>query len=500
MLETENRLPQLLRDIKVLLTDALIADVWKDTLEVIYTLDRIFDLLAEADQLGEMNEIDRDEFNRFEDSMAKIYSHKFITLDKVDITLTAEQFRKDVTEFTEPLKVEMGESQFTIIDDRDGHIPLVQNKKVEQFINYFKTKGRKQFEIWLSRKKKYGPLILSILKEHELPDELLFLAMIESGFNPKAYSRAHAAGMWQFISATGKIYGLNWSWYLDERRDQEKATHAACLYLKDLYKEFDHWYLALSAYNAGSSRIHRAQRLHRTSDFWQLHSLPKETRNYIPYYLAAAIIASNPKEFGFNEDKIKGEPWKYDTVSLSKSADLSVLAMAAGIKLKTIKDFNPELRQSATPADGAYTIKLPLGTKTKFLEEFNLLPEEQRFSPQYIFHRVKRGESLWTISRKYGISIHDIASINKIKNRHRIRQGKKLTIPTRGMLTKQVSAVNGLASNHSKHIYTVKKHDTLGHIAEDYKTSATKLRKWNNLIYGTPIFPGQKLTIWMKKG
>ena len=140
LLETENRLPQLLRDIKVLLTDALIADVWKDTLEVIYTLDRIFDLLAEADQLGEMNEIDRDEFNRFEDSMAKIYGHKFITLDKVDVTVAAEQFRKDVIEFTEPLKVEMGESQFTIIDDRDGHIPLVQNKKVEQFINYFKTK------------------------------------------------------------------------------------------------------------------------------------------------------------------------------------------------------------------------------------------------------------------------------------------------------------------------------------------------------------------------
>ena len=228
--------------------------------------------------------------------------------------------------------------------------------------------------------------------------------------------------------------------------------------------------------------------------------MPRETRNYIPYYLAAAIIASNPKGFGFDEKKIKGEPWRYDTVSLEKSADLSVLAMAAGIKLKTIKDFNPELRQSATPADGAYTIKLPLGTKSRFLNEFNALPEDQRFSPQYIFHRVKKGESLWTISRKYGISIHDIASINKIKNRHSIRQGKKLTIPTRGVLTKQNSAVTGLVSTHSKHIYTVKKNDTLGHIAEDYKTRASKIRKWNNLEYGTHIFPGQKLTIWTKKG
>ena len=371
---------------------------------------------------------------------------------------------------------------------------------MDQFINFFQTKGRRQFEIWLKRKKKYGPMILSILKEHELPEELLYLAMIESGFNPKAYSHAKAAGMWQFISSTGKKYDLNWSWYVDERRDPEKATIAACRYLKDLYKEFDHWYLALAAYNAGSGRIHRAQRLHRTSDFWQLHSLPRETRNYMPYYLAAAIIGSNPKEFGFDENKIKGEPWRYDTVLLEKSADLSVLAMAAGIKLKTIKDFNPELRQSATPADGAYTIKLPLGTKNRFLNEFNALPEDQRFSPQYIFHRVKKGESLWTISRKYGISIHDIASINKIKNRHRIRQGKILTIPTRGVLTKQNSVVTSLASTHSKHIYTVKKNDTLGHIAEDYKTRARKIRKWNNLKYGHYIFPGQKLTIWTKKG
>ena len=138
--------------------------------------------------------------------------------------------------------------------------------------------------------------------------------------------------------------------------------------------------------------------------------------------------------------------------------------------------------------------------KNRFLNEFNALPEDQRFSPQYIFHRVKKGESLWTISRKYGISIHDIASINKIKNRHRIRQGKKLTIPTRGVLIKQNSVVTSLASTHSKYIYTVKNNDTLGHIAEDYKTRASKIRKWNNLKYGQYIFPGQKLTIWTKKG
>ena len=500
-LETENRLPQLLRDVKILLTDAMIADVWGDTLEVIYTLDRIFDLLAEADQLGDKNEIDREEFKRFEDSMEKIYSHKFNTLNRMGVPRTADQFRKDVTELMEPLVVEMGETQLTVLDDRDGHIPLVTNRKVEQLIRYFETKGRKQFNIWLKRKQKYGPMILSILKEHELPQELLYLAMIESGFNPKAYSRASASGLWQFVYATGKVYGLNRSWYLDERRDPEKATIAACLYLKDLYKEFDHWYLALAAYNAGSGRVHRAQRLHLTSDFWQLHSLPKETRNYIPYYLAATIIGEHPEKYGFSEEHLNETAWEYEKVDIEKSADLSVLALAAGIKLKTLKDYNPELRQSATPADGIYTLKLPKGTKSQFEKQFNALPEDQRFSPQYVFHKVRRGESLWTISRKYGVSIHDIASINKIRNRDAIRMGKKLTIPIRGGGGQVNSPIqSGMASTHSKNIYTVKKGDTLGHIAEDYNTRAKKIRKWNNLKYGQPILPGQKLTIWIKNG
>ena len=500
LLETENRLPQLLRDIKILLTDALIADIRNDTLEVIYTLDRIFDLLAEADQLGEMNETDREEYDQFENSMVDIYAHKFNTLSKADVPLTPERLRKDVTEYTEPLEVEMGKTQFTVIDDRDGHIPLVRNKKVDQFINFFQTKGKKQFEIWLKRKKKYGPMILSILKEHELPEELLYLAMIESGFNPKAFSRATASGMWQFMYSTGKIYGLNRDWYIDERRDPEKATRAACLYLRDLFEEFDHWYLALSAYNAGSGRVHRATRLHQTSDFWQLHSLPRESRNYIPYFLSAAIIAKNPELFGFDVSKIEGNPWEYEIVTIEKSADLSVLSMAAGIKLKSLKDFNPELRQSATPADGIYSLKLPVGHISRFLEQFNALPEDQRFSPQYVFHRVRSGESLWTISRKYGVSIHAIASINKIRNRHRIRIGQKLTIPIKGSGTVPSAKEINLDGTHYKQIYTVKKGDTLGHIAEDYKTRASRIRKWNNLKYGQHIFPGQKLTIWMKKG
>ena len=493
----QNRLPQLLRDVKILLSDALIADVMDDTLEAVYTLNRIFDLLTEADQYGDKNDEDQEEFDRFEASMIELYTHRFTVLDKADAAITAEQLRMDMTFYTEPLEVEMGASQFTVVDDRDGHIPLVRNKKVDQFIQYFQTKGRKQFEIWLDRLDKYGPMINQILSECNLPPELLYLAMIESGLNPKAYSKAAANGMWQFIYTTGKLYGLERNWYVDERRDVEKSTRAACAYLTDLYNEFDNWYLAMAAYNAGEGRIRRATRLHQTSDFWQLHSLPRETRNYIPYYLAATIIAIKPADYGFFIKEKKQSQLDFDVVTIEKSADLTVLARSAETSFKTLQSLNPELRQSATPTK-AYALKIPNGKKDIFMKNYNALPENERFAPQFVTHKVRNGESLWTIAKKYRISVHDLAAVNKIRNRSMIRINQKLTIPVPGM--NLASIPTSEMPGFYKLSYKVKKGDTLGHIAEDYGTRASNIRKWNGLKYGQHIFPGQKLTLWIKQG
>ena len=491
-----NRLPQLLQDVKVLLTEAMIADVHKDTLEVIYYLDRIYDLLGEADQLGEKTAEDQEEFDRFIASLNDIYTQRLTTLDLTDAPITAAFARQMIEDISVPVEMEMGNTKFIVVDDRDGHIPLVRTTTVDQFINYFKTKGKKQFQIWLDRKHEYGGLINEILTEQELPEELVNLAMIESGLNPKAFSRASAAGIWQFIYSTGKIYDLKRDWYVDERRDPIKSTYAACAHLKDLFEEFDHWYLALAAYNSGSGRVHRAMRLHQTSDFWQLHTLPRETRNYIPYYLAAAIIARNPEEYGFETySKKRKAPFEFDTVELEKSADLSVLARSAGTSLKTMQYYNPELRQSATPQNGPYTLRIPKGKASQFNANFNALPEDQRFAPQYIVHKVRRGESLSTISKKYKVSIHDVAAVNKIRNRHKISIGQKLTIPIRGAY-----ASHDGPPGHIKVVYTVRKGDTLGHIAEDYGTRAVKIRRWNNLAYGQYIYPGQKLVLWVKQG
>lgn len=493
--KSRNRLPLLLRDVKVLLSEAMMADVAGDTLEVVYSLDRIFDLLTEADQLGEMTPQDREEFNRFEHSLMDLYMHRFLTLDRTDVSITAEKLRNDISEFVEPLEVEMGSSQFTVIDDRDGHIPLVRNKKVDQFIEFFQTRGKPQFQIWLDRYAEFGPLVSDILQAEEMPEELVFLAMIESGLNPRAYSRANAAGMWQFIYSTGKKFGLKRTWYVDERRDPIKSTHAASQYLKGLYEEFDHWYLAMAAYNCGEGRVRRAIRLHQTTDFWQLHSLPRETRNYIPYYLAAAIICQAPDQYGFSMKSSKNpQTFDFELVDIDQSADLTVIARSAGINLKTLKSFNPELRQSATPSDERYSLRLPKGRKETFVTNFSALPDNQKFAPQNIIHKVKRGESLWTISNRYKVSIHDLAAVNKIKNRHKIQIGQKLTVPIKGGLAFE----SGGPPDHYKVMYTVRRGDTLGHIAEDYGTRATQIRRWNNINYGDYIFPGQKLVIWIK--
>jgi membrane-bound lytic murein transglycosylase D len=243
--------------------------------------------------------------------------------------------------------------------------------------------------------------------------------------------------------------------------------------------------------------VRRGTRIHQTSDFWQLHSLPRETRNYIPYFLAATIIAENREQYGFYIKEKKNPSYAYDIVSIEKSADLTVLARSAETTYKNLRNLNPELRQSATPTKG-YALKIPKGKKDIFMANYNALPENERFAPQFVSHKVRNGESLWTIAKKYRISVHDLAAVNKVRNRSMIRIGQKLTIPIAGvnMASIPVSSMPGF----NKLTYKVRKGDTLGHIAEDHGTRASKIRKWNGIKYGQHIYPGQKLTLWVKQG
>ena len=487
-LGTSNRITSILDEAKQFLSDAIIADVNSDTVEVVYNIKKVFDLMSDVEQIGVREELDKIEFEKFQDDFVKIYTTRLSTIDSSTQILTADLIRRDIAEITsENESIEMGLTKFTIIDDREGHIPLVTNSQVESYIRYFQGKGRKGFNIWLRRYVQYKDLMLPILEQYDLPEDLIVVSMIESGFDPKAISKAKAVGLWQFMYSTGKQYGLNRNWYIDERQDPIKSTHAAAKYFKDLYKEFEDWYLVLAAYNTGPGRVNRALKLHETSDYWQLYSLPKDTKNYIPYYLSSAIILQNPEKYGFKIPK--NNPLKYDEVKIEKSSDLNVIAKAADTKVSTIKKLNPELRQPATPNNGPYTLNIPNGKKESFYKKFNAIPDDEKFAVQKVEHRVQKGENLISIASKYRVLVADLQTINNISNINKLSIGQRLKIPVKA----------GLYSNYpEKKIYAVKKGDTLGHIAEDYNTRASEIRKWNNMGSSSRIYPGQKLTLFVK--
>ena len=487
-LGTSNRITSILDEAKQFLSDAIIADVNSDTVEVVYNIKKVFDLLSDVEQIGVREELDKIEFEKFQDDFVKIYTSRLNTIDSSMQFLSADLIRRDIAKITsENESIEMGLTKFTIIDDREGHIPLVTNSQVESYISYFQGKGRKGFNIWLRRYVQYKDLMLPILEQYDLPEDLIVVSMIESGFDPKAVSKAKAVGLWQFMYSTGKQYGLDRNWYIDERQDPIKSTHAAAKYFKDLYKEFEDWYLVLAAYNTGPGRVNRAVKLHETSDYWQLYSLPKDTKNYIPYYLSSAIILQNPEKYGFKIPK--SNPLKFDEVKIEKSSDLNVLAKAADTKVSTIKKLNPELRQPATPNNGPYTLNIPYGRKDSFYKKFNSIPDDEKFAVQKVEHRVQKGENLTSIAAKYRVLKADLQTINNITNANNIRIGQVLKIPIKG----------GIYANYpEKIIYKVKSGDQLGFIAEKYNTRASEIRKWNNMGSSSRIYPGQKLTLFVK--
>ena len=314
--------------------------------------------------------------------------------------------------------------------DPDFDIPIVINDKVEQFIQFFQTTIRDKFITWLARSEKYIPFMKSVLKEYGLPEDLVYLSLIESGFDPYAYSRAKAVGLWQFISPTGKRYGLRVNWWVDERRDPEKSTIAAAKYLKDLYEMFACWYLAAAGYNAGEYKIINAIKRYRTDDFWKLTKhryLKRETKDYVPLMIAAALVAKDPEKYGFIDVEYQ-EPLRYEKVKVPELTDLSLIARACETSLEEIKDLNPELRRGVTPPNETeYEIKIPFGGKDLFLENFEALQPLKKF--QFKTHLVKKGESLKGIVKHYRVDLEPLLEINHLDKTSRISKGETLLIP-----------------------------------------------------------------------
>jgi membrane-bound lytic murein transglycosylase D len=331
-------------------------------------------------------------------------------------------------------------------------IPIVINNRVEQFIQFFQTTIRHKFITWLARSEKYIHFMKSVLKEHGLPEDLVYLSLIESGFDPNAYSRAKAVGLWQFIYLTGKRYGLRSDWWVDERRDPEKSTIAAAKYLKDLYEMFECWYLAAAGYNAGEYKIIKAIKRYKTEDFWKLSNyryLKRETKDYVPLMIAATLVAKEPEKYGFTDVEYQ-EPLRYEKVMVPPLTDLSHIAKACETSLEEIKDLNPEIRRGVTPPnESEYEIKIPFGKKDSFLEKFEAMKPLETF--QFKTHVVKKGETLPRIAKLYRVDLEPLLEINHMKKMKRLSKGETLLIPLSKDEVIPVAAIqkkNGKARNN----------------------------------------------------
>ncbi|OGQ48335.1 MAG: hypothetical protein A2W63_03995 [Deltaproteobacteria bacterium RIFCSPLOWO2_02_44_9] len=312
-------------------------------------------------------------------------------------------------------------------------VPVVVNDKVEFFIRYFQTRGRKYFEKWLARSERYLPMLKEILRQNNLPEDLAYIALIESGFNPNARSRARAVGIWQFMKWTGKKYGLTIDLWVDERKDPEKATWAAARYLKNLYGLFNSWHLAAASYNAGEGRIMRAVRKQKTDDFWivakQKKLLKRETRDYIPKYIAAMLIAKDPEKYGFSDIEYAPQ-LAYEKVSIPGATDLRVIAKACECSVEEIKELNPELLRWFTPPNlDEYKIKLPAEKTEVFRANFAEIPPQERLN--FLVHKVKKGETLSTIAKRYGSPVEAILHLNRLKSVRYVKAGTDIVVPVR---------------------------------------------------------------------
>lgn len=306
----------------------------------------------------------------------------------------------------------------------------VAKAAVEKNISLFTKRIKDKFSLWLSRSGKYLDMMKDILKSKNLPEEIAFLPLIESGFNPTAYSVAKAVGPWQFIASTAKRYGLKIDWWRDERRDPVKSTVAAADYLKDLYDMFGSWNLAMAAYNAGEGKILKALNRTNKDDYWELIStkyIKNETKEYVPKFVAAHMIATNPNEYGFHEINYH-QPFDYDEVTIDHPLDLEVAAKCAETTVEVIRELNPELRRWSTPPnESSYSLRIPSGKREVFLKNLFEIPREEWFSIEK--YRVRKGDTIKKIASKTGVPISVILELNN--SQRGIKPGEIIFLPPR---------------------------------------------------------------------
>jgi membrane-bound lytic murein transglycosylase D len=367
-------------------------------------------------------------------------------------------------------------------------LPLVINDAVTSYIGYFSntSTGRNTIVSSLRRAGRYKDLIERTLREEGVPADLIYQAVAESGFQIQALNaRTGAAGMWQFMPFRG-AYGLERNGWVDERFDPEKATRAYAREIKKNYQQFGDWYLAMAAYDWGPGNVQRAVQRTGYADFWELYrrnNLPQETKNYVPIILAAAVMAKNPVQYGLT-DINADPPVADDTVTVSGSVDLRLVADIVNVPVQQIVGLNPSLLRMMTPPDEPYDLHLPSGTKSSFMEAIAEIPPDKRTAWRY--HRVQPDDTLAALAKTYHVSVADIAFVNQIEPTADISGEDALIIPT------PPPAASGMQRSSAR--YRVESEDTLVTLADRFNVTTEQLRRWNHL-HSSAIRPGQTLFV-----
>jgi len=388
-----------------------------------------------------------------------------------------------------------------------GPFPLPLNRYVQSYIDYYTGPARRDFATWMRRSGTYRPMIIRELRKRGMPEELFYLCMIESGLSPKARSRAGAKGLWQFVRYTGNKFGLTVNFWVDERCDPVKSTEAALDYLERLYSMFGDWHLAAAAYNAGEGRVSRAVRRTGCPDYWCLlekRALSRETRDYLPKIIAAAMINKSPETYGFYNLEYLPR-LTYSTVRVDGAMDLRVLAECAGTSLPELKRLNPELNQFCTPPGvKSYKLKVPPGKSAGFYAELaNLGPEKRRAFKKHV---VQRGESIDKVSAGYRTSPLMLARMNGLSRNAWLWEGQEITVPVpldarydarRAAPPRRRSPV--IASSGNRSVYVVEPGDTLWEIAMMFGVAVEDLKSWNNVTDPRQLSYGDRLVIYSEK-
>lgn len=387
------------------------------------------------------------------------------------------------------------------------NLPVELNEKVTMWIEYFQGRGRDHMKRYLSRSSRYLPKMKEILKKHGLPEDLVYIALIESGFNSKAISRARAVGFWQFISGTGRRYGLQQNYYVDERRDFMLATEGAANYLKALYNLFGSWYLAIASYNVGENRVKNLVMKYYTRNFWDLAikgRLPKETIHYVPKFLAARLIAKHPEKYGF-DDVVYEPPLDFKEVALGgQGVNLQVLAKNLGMSYEDLSGLNPAYKRGIIPkrrGDDA-TVRVPTHMDDKLIVAA-LQKSSSNINMTVIAsgsghtHRIQRGDTLSHIAQHYGTSIQAIREANNMGRRAVLYPGKKLIIPTGRKIASVESSDEApeTTSSSGEKTYRVRRGDNLYNISRKFGVTINQLRERNKLDRRSILRVGSVLVI-----